>query len=801
MANKIFIGILTIVIFSTIFYVYGPGVRLRVDDDKSVLYTSPPGELRWVVVGTEYDKMFDGTTKMNRRPSDITREIFIDYSTNLTKIVRTTPYIRGPVIVHTWYFDGNLNRKDTVPISEMIEIYNGSGYIYQYEVRDLYYDGETMDAVTLSQQQNNPYKIFFDMDTKIEWDDKSYWSKVYMSGIFKARYRPDSDYELYEIRLYDPTQITACDSTDFTSADSYYMNGDISGSETTDCIKFTSAIATSWSLDCNSHTLTNTGDGRAIVLDGPDYGNIYDCVFEGRDEVISTLSGADDNYFHNVTAGFYNDDPGANSDLISLTGIAGDNIFTNITLDLAGCAGNADGIQDNDVRSVFTRITVLTTNANDVANAIKIGTKGSLIDTHIDTPVGTSCIQLGTDAKAYNVSVNSDCGRYGVKMDTGSDLYNSTISNITTYITGTGVEIYNNNITIGTSDIAFNISGTGHKIYNNIINVTINSLITNGTSNYFNTTKQSGTRILGTGRRIGGNVWYNSTHNYYTSCIDSNSDGWCDVKFYGIDYLALSDEYTFDNVTILNPINNTIYYDGSLDLNWYTNGDPSSCVYSINGSSNVTITTNITLSSLTNTTYNITISCDDDTTIVQSDYVYYNVSFGGTDNFTLNNTEFPNDWTYYSHLQFDLKGDGSNNYMYLQLKDDDGTIQLQDDSYFSLSDTSWKTVNISLIDSSNWDGSANLSMMNETKFIIYNNNSLTGDIFIDNLKIYNYTIPVDIFVGCEHNYSTAIDTNTTSTYMCNVTALSNQSIYLWIDYYDAIFGLDFDLNISSVNSS
>lgn len=173
--------------------------------------------------------------------------------------------------------------------------------------------------------------------------------------------------------------------------------------------------------------------------------------------------------------------------------------------------------------------------------------------------------------------------------------------------------------------------------------------------------------------------------------------------------------------------------------------------------------------------------------------------------FSVNHTEFPDDWTYYSHLQFDLKGDGSNNRLSITLQDDDGTNATQSVGNFSLSSTSWTTVNISFVNTSLWtysggDGVLNVSNMNKTHFVILYNGTENGNIYIDELKLYNYTIPAKLFTNCVSNYSSALDTSTDSVYICNITSLNYTTLFLWIDYYDALFGMDFNLDVTAVKT-
>ena len=171
-------------------------------------------------------------------------------------------------------------------------------------------------------------------------------------------------------------------------------------------------------------------------------------------------------------------------------------------------------------------------------------------------------------------------------------------------------------------------------------------------------------------------------------------------------------------------------------------------------------------------------------------------------NFSINHTEFPEDWEHYSHLQFDLKGDGSSNILKIYLKDDKGVTASQVNN-FTLSSTSWITKNVSYRDTTLWDyvgGTFNFSLMNETKFELQYQSEESGDIIIDNLRIYNYTIPATVYSSCEHNYTTALDTSTSSQYLCNISAVQSQFIYLWIDYYYPVWGWDFDIDVSSVKT-
>jgi parallel beta-helix repeat protein len=142
-------------------------------------------------------------------------------------------------------------------------------------------------------------------------------------------------------------------------------------------------------------------------------------------------------------------------------------------------------------------------------------------------------------------------------------IYNNTLSNNDYYglntVWAAGTIITNNTISNnGEAGIyAYSLGGgdvggyVANKIYNNLLNNTLNVEF-GGTIylNYWNTTRQSGTRIYSAGTEIGGNYWTNPNGNGYSDiCRDVNGDGFCD-NYYELsatgpnrDYLPYSKWY------------------------------------------------------------------------------------------------------------------------------------------------------------------------------------------------------------------------------------------------------------------
>lgn len=199
--TKIIIGILTLIILTSgvIYIDFSNEARLRVDEDKITFYIPHPEfPWLWTVSGREYNRLFDGTTQMNRRRSsiNITQQI---NGQNLT-ITRTTDYIRGPKIIDTITTRGDIKDIELFPISHTIEIFNGSGFFYRYTVDDLSDTGgkRKLDGeVELSFGRN--MKVTLHPDYRWAWIG---WPYGYDS--VSAQYDIKSDYEIFNVRLFDP---------------------------------------------------------------------------------------------------------------------------------------------------------------------------------------------------------------------------------------------------------------------------------------------------------------------------------------------------------------------------------------------------------------------------------------------------------------------------------------------------------------------------------------------------------------------------------------------------------------------
>ena len=192
---KIMVGFLLVTIVTGITYIQlEKDVKFRIDKDKTTIYVY---ENRWVVGGREYNSLFDGTSKMNRRSTELKVSTIIDPVKNTTTITRKTVYIRGPMILDTYTFDGRMRDVEMTPLFHKVEIFNASDFFFRYEVRDLVHDGSAYGL-------NGETTLRFGRNIKIELNPDYRWARVYKSGIVKAQYNINSDHETFYFKLVDP---------------------------------------------------------------------------------------------------------------------------------------------------------------------------------------------------------------------------------------------------------------------------------------------------------------------------------------------------------------------------------------------------------------------------------------------------------------------------------------------------------------------------------------------------------------------------------------------------------------------
>jgi len=205
--KRFIIGFLTVLILSSgVVYVnlQGENVKFRIDNDKNTLYIINEDTSRWIVAGREYNRLYDGSSLMNRDRTGIyieTNEDNLDVEDDFV-VMRVTPYQRGATIIDTIFFKGDVQDKVWFPYKHKVEIINGysSGATrYRYTIDDIYVNTGRYDFNGELEAQFGKLKVVL---------NKGYiWAKAgwpYGEDSISAQYLIDSDYEVFEFRMFDP---------------------------------------------------------------------------------------------------------------------------------------------------------------------------------------------------------------------------------------------------------------------------------------------------------------------------------------------------------------------------------------------------------------------------------------------------------------------------------------------------------------------------------------------------------------------------------------------------------------------
>ncbi len=277
-------------------------------------------------------------------------------------------------------------------------------------------------------------------------------------------------------------------------------------------------------------SLANSAFSLGLTVNTTNLGGNYWSDYSGWD---SSPDGFGDTLLPYNNSGNIN----ATGDLHPLTGIGQitcggttQNVTTNITL-------------VSDLTTTGTCFTVTGNNLNLNCNGHSITGAGSNNGIYLSTNYNLTIVNcyisnftngiLLESSSGHNITRNTihNNSQFGIRFNTtdNSTITNNNVSNETTAVRiGTNSNnnlIFKNHII--DSEIGIYLSAGNNTIYNNYFNNTNNSNDESGATNYWNTTNQSGTNIIG-GSRIGGNYWsdYNGT--------DSDGDGFGESDTYNI---------------------------------------------------------------------------------------------------------------------------------------------------------------------------------------------------------------------------------------------------------------------------
>jgi hypothetical protein len=227
--TKYILGILTIIILATAITIqFGNDAKIKISGTKSDFYLYENG---WILSGTEYNALYNGTSLIAKdtKPYTLTNTLL---GNNQTYFQRTVYYQNNVSLIDTYSFDGNVKAIELFPISHQIQIINGKGLTYQYQVKGINYNGSSMDV-------SSPYRYG---RMKINWQDGYYYSKISSAskGTLTVKYKINEAIQNYDVRLFDPiTYINQCQAL-ATAGETYTLNASIlNDTIITDCLRVT----------------------------------------------------------------------------------------------------------------------------------------------------------------------------------------------------------------------------------------------------------------------------------------------------------------------------------------------------------------------------------------------------------------------------------------------------------------------------------------------------------------------------------------------------------------------------------
>jgi parallel beta-helix repeat protein len=255
-------------------------------------------------------------------------------------------------------------------------------------------------------------------------------------------------------------------------------------------------------FDCQGHTIDGNGASYGIYLNSKSENTVRNCIVKEFEYGIFVYYSSNNNEI--VSNNAYNNQLGIYLSS-SFGNMLNDNTLLNNSIGIYLDMYSHDNIINNNNASsnVNGGISLISSYSNTVSNNV-------FWSDYVGINMWSS---YNNSISKNNVQNNSESGVY---LDSS---YNNTIFN----------NLFNN-----TNNFYFYFLGTIYQ-------------------NFWNTSRQSGTRIYSAGNEIGGNYWTNPSGNGYSdNCTDANKDGFCDNAYVlnqtenssNIDYLPLSNKYS-----------------------------------------------------------------------------------------------------------------------------------------------------------------------------------------------------------------------------------------------------------------
>ena len=201
MAKKIiWLGaFLALVILSASFYIFMPE-KIRIDFTKTrtifTIYNPETGKFD-DTQAIEYTRIFDGTILMRAKNRNITYNI----KDGITEWYRIAKFKEDIIVEDFVEFSNEVTDVENVPVSHKACFTNAQGKIFEYLISNIEYGGE-------SKPITSPFR--FGKNMKVTFQDGHHIAKVVNNKVrpdkIIVRYRIKSDYECFDIRLFDPEE-------------------------------------------------------------------------------------------------------------------------------------------------------------------------------------------------------------------------------------------------------------------------------------------------------------------------------------------------------------------------------------------------------------------------------------------------------------------------------------------------------------------------------------------------------------------------------------------------------------------
>lgn len=214
-----------VILTSSIYFVMDDKVKIHVENTRTKFYVWEDTVLHpngtWVLGGTEYVHLYDGTTKMRAK----SRVVNYTIDGFITTIIRNSTWKDNITTIDKYVFYSNVTAVELVPIDHTVQCINCEGKIVHFEYRDLEYDGITRPAISPE---------LFGHRMKVEWykPDNFMWAKVYQQKVASdklvIRYRALDNDETFSVRMFDPVEGT------YVSSWSLHANNEDARGITTD---------------------------------------------------------------------------------------------------------------------------------------------------------------------------------------------------------------------------------------------------------------------------------------------------------------------------------------------------------------------------------------------------------------------------------------------------------------------------------------------------------------------------------------------------------------------------------------